>query len=182
MIIMKKPTDITNPPQVCEECKTNFGKEITVHPVKKEFQGSPYLTWANEDGSSHSMGAEQQYIHVWNDKEKQAAKIGGSALVKPIREEQGISLIPKEGGSSPAPQHMPDKKFEKPFQYELIGEDDRSTAEVIMRQIFELKHLAREVAIDYSNDDLNPASIGQVARVVLEAMKEVREKEKIEDE
>ena len=86
---MKKPETINDAPKRCEECFTNFQKEIMVHAVEKTWKDGKYLTWGNIDGSSHSMSKEFQYIHVWSEEEKKQAKIGGSASLKILRQNIG---------------------------------------------------------------------------------------------
>ena len=73
-----------------------------------------------------------------------------------------LDLQPKQGG--------------KPFQFQYITEHERETAGVILRQVFELKQLARNIAKEYHNDDSNPASIGQAAAITLDALRVMREK------
>ena len=171
---MKKPTDITNSPCRCEECYTNFQEEIMVHPIQKIYQGNTRLSWGNTDGSGHITKVGDDFIHIWSEKEKELAKIGGSASLSMHRQNNKPITEQMQGVQEP---HKLDEKFkDPPFQYEQLTDTDRQTAEVILRQIFELKHLAREIARDYSPDDQNPASIGQTAKITLDALKAMRDK------
>jgi len=170
---MKKPTDITNPPMRCEECRTNEGIDVMVHPIQKTYQGNTRLSWGNVDGSGHITKVGDDFIHIWSEKEKELAKIGGSASLSMHRENSKPIVI--QGGDKTF--HIdPNVEPPPPFQYEQIGEDERRDAEIILRQIFELKHLAREIARDYSPDDQNPASIGQTVKITLDALKAMRDK------
>ncbi len=161
---MKNPTSITQSPQECPDCQTNFKVGVVVHPIEKTYQGNSRLSWGNTDGSGHITKIGADFIHVWSEKEKELAKIGGTASLSMHR--QNNKPI-----SDPVTLDPP-----APFQYEQIDEHERQSAEVILRQIFELKHLAREVAKDYSPDDQNPASIGQTAKITLDALKAMRDK------
>jgi len=168
---MKKPTSLSDK-MGCQECDVSWNRLIEVHAIQKEFKGNKYLTWANSDGSTHQLSKQFEFIHVWSEEESKIGKDGGTARLKAHRD--GGTFATGNSASMEIPTGT--RPPEKPFQYEQLSEHDRQTAEVIIRQVFELKHLAREIAKDYTNDDQNPASIGQVCGITLEALKIMREK------
>ncbi len=161
---MKNPINLTQSEQDCPDCIANHKTPIRVHPIEKTYQGKTRYSWANVDGSGHVTKVGTDFIHVWSVKERELARVGGTASLSMHR--QNSKPI-----SDPVTLDPP-----APFQYEQLDEHDRQSAEVILRQIFELKHLARQVARDYSPDDQNPASIGQTAKITLDALKAMRDK------
>ena len=162
---MKNPTGLGQNSQTCPDCVVNFKQEIIVHPIEKTYQGKTRYSWANVDGSGHVTKVGNDFIHVWSEKEKGLAQVGGTA-----------SLSMHRQNNKPMTGPTPTLDTTAAFQYEQLDENDRQSAEVILRQIFELKHLARQVAKDYSPDDQNPASIGQTAKITLDALKAMRDK------
>ncbi len=172
---MRNPTGLTQSEQNCPDCVTNFKTEITVHPIEKTYQGKTRYSWANVDGSGHVTKVGNDFIHVWSEKEKELAQIGGTASLSMHRQNNKGSIQPLETEAQRADVRG-GADLVVPFQYEQLDEHDRQSAEVILRQIFELKHLARLVAKDYSPDDQNPASIGQTAKITLDALKAMRDK------
>jgi len=87
-IIMKKPEKISDA-KVCIDCQVEWKKDIKIHAVEKEFQQSKYFTWANEDGTTHTLPAQYNFIHVWNNLEVQIGKDSGSAGLRANRENIG---------------------------------------------------------------------------------------------
>ncbi len=172
---MKNPTSLSQLQQVCPDCVANFKQEIIVHPIEKTYQGKTRYSWGNTDGSGHITKVENDFIHVWSAKEKELARIGGTASLSMHRQNnKPFTDIKKELDALQPGVNVLEPA--EPFQYEQLSETDRQSAEVILRQIFELKHLARQVAKDYSPDDQNPASIGQTAKITLDALKAMRDK------
>ena len=173
---MKKPENMSDYARICEECKANFKEEILLHPTQSEYQGHTNLRWSNPDQSGHITKVGNDFIHVWSAKEKDLAKIGGSGSLSMHRQNNKppFTKLVAEVDSNGDVERI--SVAPEPFQYEQLDEHDRQTAEVILRQIFELKHLARLVARDYSPDDQNPASIGQTAKITLDALKAMRDK------
>jgi len=85
---MKKPEKISDA-QVCPDCETDWKKKIVVHAIEKKFKDERYLTWANEDGTTHTLSKQYDYVHVWNNEEVDIGKNkGGTAGLKAHREKE----------------------------------------------------------------------------------------------
>jgi len=111
---MKKPTDITNSPCRCEECYTNFNEEIMIHPIEKTYQGSTRLSWGNTDGSGHITKVNDDFIHVWDEKEKELVKDGGTARLKLHREDKIEPPLEVTKPTSLKPREMDASDFAQP--------------------------------------------------------------------
>ncbi len=87
---MKRPESIEDVSRRCEECFTNFQKQIILHPVEKTPKGfDKYLTWANEDNTSHTLSKDFSFLHVWNKQEVEIGKQSGTAGLRAYRENIG---------------------------------------------------------------------------------------------
>ena len=85
---LKKPETISDA-KACVDCQTDWKKDIMVHAVQKEYQNIKYLTWANEDGTTHVLSKDYSFLHVWNNAEVQIGKQSGTAGLRASRENIG---------------------------------------------------------------------------------------------
>ena len=86
---------------VCTDCQIFWGNDAKIIKKKRVFRNretgelEEYASWRNPDESSHNVncGTEEnpQWVHVWSKKEHELAKDGGTARLRPHREEMGYS-------------------------------------------------------------------------------------------
>ena len=83
---MKRPNSLSDANQICQDCITEWDKQIEVHAVAKEFKGKKYFTWANKDESGHVTKVNEEFFHVWSEAERAIAKEGQTAGLRAWRD------------------------------------------------------------------------------------------------